>query len=571
MRRLLTIFLVLLALGVAIAALGIAVAGRRTTPVLAGDRIVTLALGGDLADYRPPAPIAWLEEREPLHLAGLWQALDRARRDDSVRAVAVRIRDLGFGMAKAQEVRRLFSSFAGARKPVACYLDTAGEGTNGTLEYYVASACSEISLSPLGELSLLGLDLDAMFFRGTLEKLRIEPSFLTTGRYKSAAETYTERAHSPAAREALESVIDSFYRQIVSGIATARGVLPESVRTAIDAAPFSAARALDLRLVDRVEYPDEFRARLDDEHDGPAWVDLDAHAAGRGARADDEIAVVFALGTIVRGSGGLDPWGGERFIGSESFGQLLADLEEDDGVRAVVLRIDSGGGSALASDLIHRRVELLSAAKPVVVSMSDLAASGGYYMAAKASRIYAEPATLTGSIGVVGGKFATRRFEEELLGATRDPISRGAHSGIYSPRAPFTDEERHLLGARMDEIYRRFVGVVAAGRELPTVAVERVAEGRIWTGQEARAHGLVDELGGLDAALAAARELAGMAPREGVVRFRPRARGFWEWLSENQTPTFRGEFRRLAELARMSRVPEALELPPGFRRLTRPF
>jgi protease-4 len=571
MRRLLTVFLVLAALGVAVAALGLLVAGRARPAVPAGARIVTVALGGSIPDYRAAAPLDVLSEREPLHLAGLWQALERLRDDRSVRALAVRIRDLDVGIAKAQELRRQLGAVAAAGKPVLCYLDSAGEGTNGTLEYYLASACSEISLAPLGEINLLGLRAEAIFLRGSLDKLKIEPSFLTAGRYKSAAEVFTEREFSPAAREALEAVIDGYFEQIVAALAEARGLPPAAVRRLIDQAPLSAERALAAGLIDHVEYPDELRSRLDDAHGEPSWQELAAAATGQ--RAAGEIAVLFAQGTIVLGNGGADPWTGEAFVGADGLGRQLADFAEDDGVKAVVLRVDSPGGSAVASDLLHRRVERLAAEKPVVVSMSDVAASGGYYLAAKASRIFAEPATLTGSIGVISGKLATGRFETELLGATRDAVSRGANAGIYSTARPFDDRERQLLETRIDEIYRRFLGVVADGRALPVEAVERVAGGRIWTGEDALARGLVDELGGFEAAIAAARELAGL-DAGARVSFHPRAQGWLEWLAGERPPAFGGALARvspLLELAGRARVPETLELPRALLHLSRPF
>jgi protease-4 len=569
MRRLVLILLVLVLLGAGIAALGFRLAGRSAPSPLAADRVVMLALGGEIADYRAAAPFGWLEPREPLHLAGLWRSLAELRADGSVRALAVRIHDVGAGLAKAQEIRRQLAETVAAGKPVACYLDTAGEGSNGTLEYYLASACSEISLAPLGELNLLGLHADSIFLRGSLEKLRIEPDFLTAGRYKSAAEIYTERAHSPASREALEAVVGGYYDQIVGAVAESRALAPARVRELVDAAPLGAGRALEAGLVDRVEYPDEFRARLEQEHGTEEWQEL-TRASARGA-GGPIVAVAFAQGTIVRGAGGADPWGRELFVGSDGFGEILAELAEDDDVRAVVLRVDSGGGSALASDLLHRSVERLREAKPVVVSMSDLAASGGYYLAAKASRIVAEPGTLTGSIGVVGGKLATGRFEEELLGATRDTVSRGAHAGLYSLARPWSESERALLQARMDEIYRRFLAVVAEGRGLAEPTVARIAEGRIWTGEDARRLGLVDELGGLETAVAAARQLAGLGEREGAVRLYPRGMGVVEWLAERRPPAFGGELARLVELARATRAPAELELPAALRRLARPF
>jgi protease-4 len=574
MRRLLLVFLVLALLGAALAGLGYLLAGSRGTATPSGPKVLAFALDGGLDDYHPAPPFAFLAERQPLHLAAIWRALASARADDSVRGVAVRLNSAGFGIGKAQELRRQLAETARAGKKVACYLDTVGEGSNGTLEYYLASACPEISLSPAGELNLLGLWADAIFLRGSLDKLKIEPSFLAAGRYKSAAEIFTERAHTPAAREAIEAILDSDFRQIVAGLADARRITPERIRALVDQAPLSARQALDARLVDRVEYPDEFRARLESAAgDDVTWEDLEDYARANAPkrRTDAEIAIVFAQGTIVRGDGGLDPWTREAFLGSEDFGQSLADLGDDDRVRAVVLRVDSPGGSAVASDLMHRRVELLRKKKPVVVSMSDVAASGGYYLAAKASRIVAEPGTLTGSIGVITGKFATGRFEEEVLGATHDPIARGANAGIYSTLRPFGDADRARIAARVADIYDRFLTVVGEGRSMSREQVARVAEGRVWTGEDAAPLGLVDRLGGLDAAVEEARKLAGLGAAEGSIRFYPREQSLWEWLGGAHPPAFGASFARLVALVRTARTPGTLELPAGFLQLARPF
>ncbi len=238
-----------------------------------------------------------------------------------------------------------------------------------------------------------------------------------------------------------------------------------------------------------------------------AFLDYARDSAPRLPRGR-RIAVLFAQGAIVRGGGGSDPFASERLLGSADMATELRALAEDDSVVAVVLRIDSPGGSALASDLILREVDLLGAEKPLVVSMSDVAASGGYYIAARASRIVAEPATITGSIGVVTGKLATGRFQEELLGVTHDPLQRGANADLYTSLKPFDERQTALMRRRVDEIYGRFLDHVVAGRKLDRTAVEAVAGGRVWTGADALAVGLVDELGGLDRAIALAREAA---------------------------------------------------------------
>jgi protease-4 len=574
-RRPLLILAVLTLLGTLLAGAGLWLARRGGGPsLLGGDRLLTLVLDGPLEDYAEQVPFTWPGERPAPTLAALWRGFAAARSDASVKGVALRIVDADFGFAKAAELRRQIAATAAAGKLVACYLDTAGEGGNGTLEYFVASACPSVALAPAGELNLLGLWSDALFVRGSLDKLRVEPSFLTAGKYKSAAEIFTERAHSPAAREALVAVLDGYFRQLLAGIAEDRELERDAVAALIDRAPLSADDARAAGLVDALEYPDQFESRLEQLAGGElAREDLLDYARRRAApaRGGRRIAVLFARGTLVRGASGFDPWSGESFVGAESLSEQLRELAEDDAVAAVVLRVDSPGGSALASDLVQRRLELTVAAKPVVVSMSDVAASGGYYIAARASRIVAEPGTLTGSIGVVTGKLATGRFQEETLGATHDVLARGAHAGLYSTLRPFDEAERELVARRVDDVYQRFVGHVAAGRKLTRERVHELGQGRVWTGEDALAVGLVDELGGLDAAVAAARAAAGLGAGEGRLELLPRPRTFLDWLGAAPPPPFSAELVALARQLGPERPAFALELPPGLVRLARPF
>jgi len=574
MRRLVLLFLVTLLVGAAIAGIGIVRAVGRGGQVLPGGKaLLTYRLAAPLPDYprEKPLPLPGVEAEESL--ADLWRALSAARSDESVAALALHVRDARFGLAKAQELRRQIERFAAAGKPVECYFESTGEGSNGTLEYYVASACSSISLAPAGEVALLGLYFDATFLRGSLDKLKIEPSFLTAGEFKSAAEVFTEERHSPAARTALDAVLDGYFAEILAGIATGRDLPVDSVRELFDRGPLSADEALAAGLVDQIAYPDEFDARLDalgDDLRRRNLVDYGRRVAGGRARGD-RVAVLFAQGTIVRGGSGVDSWTDETFLGSDDLAETLEELADDDRVKAVVLRVDSPGGSALASDLILRRVELLARAKPVVVSMSDVAASGGYYIAARAHQIVAEAGTLTGSIGVVSGKLATERFQRELLGATHDPLQRGAHAGLYSSLRPFDDAELALMRRRIDATYARFLDHVAAGRDMPRDAVAEVAEGRVWTGSDALAVGLVDRLGGLDEALDAAREAAGLEAGQGSVELLPEAPGFFEWLSGPRRPRLSADWRAILERLSTPRAPLELELPAELEGLVRPF
>ncbi|HEX5757594.1 MAG TPA: signal peptide peptidase SppA [Thermoanaerobaculia bacterium] len=571
MKKLVAVFLVLVVVAVGAAVAGILLA-RGDRP-LAGPTVLVWRMDRTVLEQAPTSGFPFAASITLDSMAELYPALRAARDDRAVKGLAVYIEDADFGLAKAQEFRRQLAALRRAGKFVECYLETAGEGSNGTLAYYLATACEKIHLAPAGDLNLLGLYADSLFLRGTFEKLKIDPAFVHVGRYKSAVEAYTRAAHSPAAEEAMNAVLDSFYRQLVAGIAEARRLPPEEVRRLVDGAPYDAPEAVRRKLVDGLAYPDQFRDRLERRAGGePRLVRLQDYRTGRNPFAADTIAIVFALGTIVRGQGGLEPWTQEVFLGSESLGEILSDLAEDDGVDAVVLRVDSPGGSALASDLILRQVELLAREKPVVVSMSDVAASGGYYIAAKAHKIVAEPATLTGSIGVFGGKFVTRRFQEEHLGVTHDTLKRGANADIYTSLAPFSAAQEARVEGLMRRVYATFVGHVARGRKLTPREVDTVAQGRVWTGEEARRLRLVDELGGFDRALELARAAADIEPDAAVrLAIYPEPPSLLDLLfDEQEEPLLPSS---LAQLLRALGRPAtgALELPRELARLVRPF
>lgn len=561
MRRLLIVFAILIAFAVVAAAVGIFFSGGHRS--VGGPQILSWRIDTPLVDYSETPDLSVMRRHSPRGLAAIYQALTQARSDDKVEGLAIYIQTAGFGFGKAQELRSLLDSFTSAGKPVECYLETAGEGSNGTLAYYLATACSRIILSPLGDWNVVGLYADSPFIRGTLDKLRIDPQFLHVGDYKSAAELYTETEHSPAAEMALGAVLDDLYDQIVTAIADTREVSPERVRELIDQAPLSADQALENGLVDEITYPDLFEEHLVGSDD-LALLSLDDYQVAPGGLSTHRIAVVFAQGTIVRGGNGTDPWSQQRYVGAESLRQILRPLAEDANLTGVIVRVDSPGGSAVASDLILREMELLAAKKPVVVSMSDVAASGGYYISAKAAKIVAEPATITGSIGVVGGKLATRRFQEELLGVSHDTLQRGANADFYSSLDPFSPEQEARFLAGMTRVYKVFVGHVAEGRDMSRADVENVAGGRIWTGRQALENGLVDEVGGLDRAIELVLENAGLDPGEPVdLDFYPRPPSLFELLSRGLSPLLDARGMPFSILP-IVRIPHTLELPPDL-------
>lgn len=564
MKRFLLLLALLLVLSIVVLVIAVYTA-TGDAPFADGDKVLELELSGPMPDYtaEPSLPFAYQRTQS---LAEVYLALTRAAQDESVRAVAVRIGSPRMGLAKAQEVRRLLLQLRDAGKRVECFAETFGEGTNGTLDYYLATACEHVTLAPAGDLNLLGLFWDQSFYRGTLDKLKIEPDFYQAGDYKGTGEVFMRQDNSPAAAESYAGVLDGLYAQIVTAVVEARGLPDDAVTAIIDDAPYAADDALAMGLVDAVAYHDAFRQQLNDElGSDPVWVELSDYRSRRSHRGP--IAVVFAQGTIIRGNGAYDPWTDQRFIGSDELAELLEQLGEDDSIKAVVLRINSPGGSALASDLILRSVERLAETKPVVVSMSDVAASGGYYIAARAHRVLAEPATITGSIGVVVGKVATRAFEHELLGITHDSMQRGRQADYFSLLDRFSESQSARVRSLMQNTYDRFTNHVAEGRDLSPEAVERAAQGRIWTGAQAHALGLVDELGGLGAAVAAAAQEAGIEVDQARLRLFPRAPSLWQFLEQRQA-------LRMTRMFRFSlafRAPQSLEIPPDAAGLATPF
>jgi protease-4 len=379
---------------------------------------------------------------------------------------------------------------------------------------------------PPGELFINGLAADVMFFRGSLDKLGIYPDIYQIGKYKSVGDTFTQKQMTDAHREYINSLLDDLYNRYINAIAQARHKTPEEVRALIDNAPYSAAQAKTAGLIDEALYKDDvekqFKKML-------GYKETDTFVAVRGADYKDvspeslglnkgeRIAVIYAMGDIGSGSSENSPSGGTS-IGSDTVAKALNDAAADKTIKAIVLRVDSPGGSGLASDIIWHAVEAANQQKPVVVSMSDVAASGGYYISASASKIIAQPSTITGSIGVVAGKPVMRGFYD-WLGISNEYVLRGKTAGMFRETEKFSDEER----AKFEEwikttYYQDFVPKVAKGRNKDAQYIDSIAQGRVWTGQQAKDRGLVDDFGGLDKAIEVAKQLAKIPADKGVER-----------------------------------------------------
>jgi protease IV len=423
--------------------------------------------------------------------------------------------------------------FKTSGKPVYAYMEYGGNR-----EYFLASAADRVYLMPSSSLDLNGVATYEVFLRGTLDALGAYPDLHHIGDYKTAVNTFTEKGYTPAHKEMDEAINRDLYDELVRAIATGRKKSEAEVRSLIDEGPFLSSEALQAGLVDELAYEDQVddvlqtasnaRPRIDG--DDYARVSVAADAYGRGPK----IAVIYVAGTINSGKSGYDPVNG-AIVGSETLIENIRQARRDTNTRAIVLRIDSPGGSAVASDAIWRELMIARterADRPLVASMSDLAASGGYYIAAPAQAIVAQPSTLTGSIGIYGGKVVTGGLYAKL-GATIDSTSLGRHAEIDSPARPYNQEELQKLQSELQAFYHEFVSKVAQSRQSTPEKIDALAQGRVWTGHQARENGLVDALGGLDTAIAVAKERAKIPASAQVdLEFYPARKSLYEILSD---------------------------------------
>lgn len=468
---------------------------------------------------------------------GLSDGLSRlttAASDDSIKGVILKIDGPTIGWAKLNEFRAAIDRVKAKGKRVVAALDSAA-----SMDYLLACSCDEIVMPESGVLMLLGLRAEVSFYKNLFDKLDLKAEMLRVGEYKSAAEPYTRTQMSDEFREEMETVLDDYYRQMVDLIATGRKLDREKVIAAIDAGPHTAAKAKELGLLDRVAYSDELQHIA---RNGNAAIDLRITERYGKKKADTDfsgmagmmkmmnllmglesperktlrpkIAVIHATGTIMPGRSGSSLFGGQT-LGSDTFIKAVKRATDDTTVKAVVLRVDSPGGSALASDLMWRALEQMN--KPFVVSMGDTAASGGYYISMGADRIFAEPGTLTGSIGVVGGKVALNGLFEKV-GITTSVITRGKNTGAMSMLSGFTDSERESMQKILNDIYEQFTRKAAEGRKMEYDKLEKMARGRVYTGAMAKELGLVDELGTLEDAIAYATKVSGLEGNDRVER-----------------------------------------------------
>ncbi len=515
-------FLIGLATGVALVFLSIillfviALRFRDKPPTIANDSVLVMRLDGELPEKSPVEIPSFLGgDHAPVTVIGVWSALEKAAADPHIKAIVLQPEGISAGWAKLQELRLDIDKFKKSGKPVFAYLRQPG-----TREYYVASGADRIYLGPSEPVMLKGLRAEMMYFKKTLDKLGVSIEIEHAGKYKDFGDMFTRSDMSPETRDVMTTVVDDLYDNLVTGIATGRKKTPQEVRDIIDQGPFTASQALKAGLVDELRFEDQMWGELKDrlKTGEPARVSMDKYSKvtleSVGLQGKSEIAFVVGSGDIVRGSPS-DDGGGDSNLTSYGFNKILRRVASDSLVKGVVVRIDSPGGEVTASDEMWREMNLLSKKKPVVISMSDTAASGGYYVAMTGDPIVAYPGTLTGSIGVVFGKPNLHGLYDKL-GITKEAIQRGKHASIDSDYTPLSLDERTKLKEGIDESYQDFVTKVADARHRKFDEIEPLAQGRVWLGSQAKARGLVDEIGGLDKAIELVKQKAKIPAGERV-------------------------------------------------------
>jgi protease IV len=492
--------------------------------------VLVIDASGEINEQRPFDLVSVLNGNTIPVLHDYIDAIDSAAYDSRVIGLVVRVAPLETGWAKLEEIHSHLMAFQRSGKPSICYLGYDGVGNP---EYYLATGCSQIWLVPTAPVAIHGMMAEALFLRGTLDKLKIVPEYYHIAEYKTAGNTFTEKGFTPAHKEEVESLLHSVYTQYLNESAKARHIDAAKFENLVRQGPLLTQDAVKNGIVDRLAYWDQVQDYFRQRHRGWNPISLGRYRLFLNTFGGENVAVVHATGLIVSGDSQDSPTGG-FIMGGDSVAEDIRTARDDASVRAIVLRVDSGGGSVVGSEVIRREVELANAVKPVVVSMSDVAASGGYWIATPARKIVADPNTITGSIGVLIGKFNISGLYE-MLGMHADYITTSDNATIFSDIQNFTPAQRDWIQKSLQDTYAQFTEGVARGRHMSVAAVDKIGKGRVWSGAQAKDLGLVDELGGMDRAIEVAKQLAHIPASESVhiVRF-PREKTFWELLFERE-------------------------------------
>ena len=514
------ILFVLLIVGVIAIALLADTMGRPSVP---DNSVLVLNVSGELPDYVPEEPLAKaFGINQQQSFTSLLTQLRKAKVDNRIGGVLLDINFPGIGWGKADELRDAIADLRASGKPVYAYLEI---GTNR--EYYIATAAEKIFVAPPGDIYINGFAAEAMFYKGSLDKLGIEADVIQIGpKYKNAPDRYTRKEMSDGQREVINALLDEYFTRFTTAIADSRKKSIDDVKALIDNAPYTAAQAKSQGLIDdalyREQVDEQFKTRLGYKTDDKlrtirAGQYREIPSDSLGLNKGERVAVIYASGAINVGRSSSGPVNGEM-VGSDTIVEAVNDAANDKSIKAIVLRVDSPGGSALASDLMWYALENAKAKKPIVVSMGDVAASGGYYIACNANKIVAQPSTVTGSIGVFLGKPVVKGLYD-WLGVTNEYILRGKNAGLFRETEKWTPEERAKMVDQTNSIYfDNFIPKVAKGRNKSVEEANTLGQGRVWTGTQAKANGLIDEFGGLEKAIDIAKQLANLPAEKDVKR-----------------------------------------------------
>jgi protease-4 len=504
-------------------------------PTVAKDATLVLRLEGEIPEKAPlDMGIPFLQETPPATVIDIWQSLQRAAADPKIKAVVLMPRNIAVGWAKLQELRSDLVEFKKSGKPLLVYLRAPR-----TPEYYLATAADKIYLVPEDMLDMKGVRVEMTYFKGALDKIGAKMEAEHAGKYKDALDTYTRTGMTPETREVLNSVLDGLYGHLIETISSARKMSVDEAKAAIDQGPFLAGQAVKLKLADAVLYEDQFFDEVKKAIGGAEVkkVSLRDYVRSGSSEGKSRVAIIVTDGTIIRGSSGGNAFGEEESITVANSVKMLREVGESESIKGVILRVDSPGGDAVASDEILREVKLLSKKKPMVISMSDVAASGGYYISMTGDPVLAYPNTITGSIGVIYGKVNLKGLYDKL-GLTKELLQRGENAAIDSEYYELTPGGRKKLREGVDEVYKSFVSIVAESRKKSFEEIHELAQGRVWLGSQAKERALVDELGGLDKAVAMVKERAKIAKDEKVrVVVYPQKRTLLEQLLSQNAPS----------------------------------
>jgi protease-4 len=557
MRIIVRVFAILGLLGVLVTSLfiGLAIHFSNRAPTLPDNIVLELDLEKPLAEAAPNDPVSGLIGERHSTLSQVIMALNNAAKDGRVKGIIARAGNPAIPFAQSQELRDAIAAFRKTGRFAIVHAESFGETGNGMQPYYLASAFEQVWLQPMGDLGITGMQAELTFFRGTLDKLQVQPEFRKREEYKTFAEQYTETEPSAANRESTDALVGDLFEQWVAGVAADRGLALDAVRRAVDNAPLLDKAALDAKLVDRLAYWDEAVAwallKASGQVPPPADQPLKAPKGDGVAQlvsvadyakitsapkkvtlptdSTPVVAVIVGEGAIMRGESNVDPLSGSESFGAATIAASFDAAIENDQVKAILFRVNSPGGSAVASEVVRRKVlQAKAAGKPVIVSMGAVAASGGYWVSMAADKIVAQPATITGSIGVVAGKMVTKGLTD-MVGISFAPFSRGANAGMWSANTPFSPEQDAKLNAFLDATYGAFTSGVAEGRKLPLEKVKEIAKGRVYTGRQAKELGLVDALGGYQTAIKLVREAMGVSEDQRLTLINyPAERSPWE-------------------------------------------